>query len=101
MKKFVYLYIGGDMGMPADEAKGKKVMAAWMAWFDTLGKNLVDGGAPFGQRKTVGGKAASKATGYSIVQAADFKAAVAMTKTCPHLTAGDGIEILETTPAQM
>jgi len=59
MKKFLYLYIGGEM--PKSEAEGEKVMAAWMAWFGTLGKNLVDPGAPLGDRKTLGGTAASKA----------------------------------------
>jgi len=83
--------------MPKSEAEGEKVMAAWMAWFGTLGKNLVDPGAPLGDRKTLGGTAASKATGYCIVQAADLKAAIAMAKTCP-LSGGASVEILETMP---
>ncbi len=99
MKKFLYLTIGGKM--PANEAEGKKVMAAWMAWFDTLGKNLVEPGAPLGNRKTLGATFASKATGYCIVQAADLKAAVAMAKGCPAVAAGDSIEILEITPQDM
>jgi len=98
MKKFVYLYIGGEP--PADAAEGKKVMAAWEAWFGTLGKDLVDIGAILGDRKTVGGSAATKATGYCVVQAADLKAAVAMAKKAP-LGPGMSIEILETMPPQM
>ena len=97
-KQYLYLFTGGDMDMPASKAEGKKVMDAWMAWFGTLGKNLVNGGAPLGERKTVGSKASSRATGYTIVQAADLKAAVAMTKDCPHLKIGGGIEVLEITP---
>lgn len=91
MKNFLFLTIGGEM--PADEAEGKKVMAAWMAWFDKLGDSLVDSGAPLGDRKTVGGTAVTNATGYCIVKAADLKAAVAMAKACPGC-----VEVLETVP---
>ena len=99
MKKFLYLTIGGKM--PANEAEREKVMAAWMAWFGTLGKNLVEPGAPLGDRKTLGATFASKATGYCIVQAADLKAAIFMAKGVPALAAGDSIEILEITPQEM
>ena len=94
-KNFLYLYIG-DFEMPADEAKAKKLMAAWMAFFRKLGNNLVDSGAPLGDRKTVGGNAVTKATGYSIVKAADLKAAVTLAKSCPGC-----VEVLEAMPQPM
>ena len=99
MKQFVYLYFGGRM--PANDKEAKKVMDEWMAWFGTLGKNLVQAGAPLGERKTLGSAAGSGATGYCVVQAADLKAAIAMAKTCPAIAAGDGLEILEAVPAKM
>ena len=99
MKKFVFLTIGGKM--PSNDQEAKKVMGEWMAWFGVLGKNLVDPGAPLGERKTLGSAAGSKATGYCVVQAADLQAAIAMAKACPAIAAGDGIEILEATPAKM
>ena len=98
MKRFVYLYIGGKP--PEDAAEGKKLMAAWEAWFGTLGKNLVDMGAILGDRKTLGGTAATKVTGYTVVQAADLKAAAALAKNCP-LRPGESLEILEAMPPQM
>lgn len=94
MKNFVYLYIGGEM--PKDEAEAKKEMARWEAWFREIGENIVDMGAPFGERKSIGAPGASKATGYTIVKAANLKAAVALAKNCP---VGKGtLEVLETRP---
>lgn len=98
MKKFVYLFIGGTP--PADPTESKKVMAAWEAWFGMLGKNLVDMGSILGDRKTVGAPAATKVTGYTVVQAADLKAAVALAKNCP-LGPGESLEVLEAMPPQM
>ena len=99
MKKFVYLFIGGKPP-PADPAESKKVMAAWEAWFGTLGKSLVDMGSILGDRKTLGGTAATKVTGYTVVQAADLKAAVALAKNCP-LRPGESLEVLQAMPPQM
>ncbi|HKZ58295.1 MAG TPA: hypothetical protein VJ547_00400 [Candidatus Thermoplasmatota archaeon] len=94
MKNFVYLYIGGEM--PKNAAEGKKVMAAWEAWFREIGDSVVDMGAPFGERKSIGAPGASKATGYTVVKAADLKAAVALAQNCP---VGNGtLEVLETMP---
>lgn len=92
LKNFVYLYIGGDM--PKNDAETKKVMAAWEAWFREIGDSVVDMGAPFGERKSIGAPGASKATGYTVVKAANLKAAVALAKNCP---VGTGtLEVLET-----
>jgi len=94
VKNFVYLYIGGEM--PKNAAEGKKVMAAWEAWFREIGDSVVDMGAPFGERKSIGAPGASKATGYTVVKAADLKAAVALAQNCP---VGNGtLEVLETMP---
>lgn len=98
MKKFVYLFIGGTP--PADPAESKKVMAAWEAWFGMLGGSLVDMGSILGDRKTVGAPAATKVTGYTVVQAADLKAAVTLAKNCP-LGPGESLEVLEAMPPQM
>lgn len=99
MKKFLFLTIGGKM--PADDKEAKKVMDQWMTWFGLLGKNLVEPGAPLGERKTLGSATGSRVTGYCVVQAADLKAAVALAKACPAIAAGDGVEVLEITPAMM
>src|SRR5437660_1443248 len=77
MAKFLYLYFGGSP--PKSPEEGKKVMDAWMAWFGKAGDKVVDGGAPLGPRKSVGGNATAGATGYSIVSAASLDEAISLT----------------------
>jgi hypothetical protein len=95
MKKgFLYLYSGGNA--PQNEAEGKAMMDAWMAYFGKLGNAIVDGGAPFAPgSKTLGNAPLSKATGYSVIQADSFDAAIALTNGHPHLAYGGGIEVFE------
>ncbi len=94
MPRFVLVYHGGSA--PKSEAEGRKVMAAWTAWFGTLGKAVVDPGAPLGPSSTVraGGVAgdggANPASGYSIIEAADMNGALAMARGCPILSEPDG-----------
>lgn len=99
MPKFVLLYTGGSA--PQDPKEGEKVMAAWMAWFGKLGDKVVDGGAPFGERKALHGAGSSGATGYSIIEAKNLAEAVKLTDGHPHLAVGGGIEVLETVPVGM
>jgi hypothetical protein len=95
MNKYVFLYSGGSQ--PASEAEGKAMMDAWMSYFGKIGSSIVDGGAPFSPGGKLLGKASpSKATGYSVVQAANLDAAIALTAGHPHLAYGGGIEVLET-----
>ena len=96
MAKFLYLYFGGKH--PKNPEEGKKVMEAWKAWFGQVGSKLVDGGAPLGSRKSIGGGAASSAAGYSIVDAKSLDEAIALTKGHPLLAAGGSIEVCETMP---
>ena len=65
MKKFVYLYFGGNP--PATAEAGKAIMADWMSYFQKMGDKIVDGGAPLGPHKSVGGKSTANPSGYSIV----------------------------------
>lgn len=99
--KYVFAYHGGG-GMPEDEEVIAKEMAAWGAWFESLGDAVVDGGNPFSQAKTVAedgsvtdGGGANPMTGYSIVQADGIDAAVAMAKGCPGLANGGEVEVAE------
>jgi hypothetical protein len=93
-KGFLYLYSGGSA--PQDEASGKAMMDAWVAYFRKLGSAIVDGGAPFAPgSKTIGGAPLSKATGYSIIQTDSLATAVALTEGHPHLAYGGGIEVFE------
>ena len=102
MAKYLLAYKGGGMG-DTPEAQ-QKAMEAWMAWFGSLGADLVDQGAPFGPSASVssdggttpGGSA--QLTGYTIITAADLSAASEKAKGCPVLSSGGAIEVYEALP---
>jgi len=103
MANYVFAYTGGTM---ADtEAAQQAAMAAWGAWFGTLGKAVVDAGNPFGPAATIaadgsvseGGSA--RLTGYSILAADSLGAATTLAKDCPVLTGGGAVEVYEIFPA--
>jgi hypothetical protein len=100
MSKFVFAYHGG--GMPESPEEGERVMAAWGAWFETLGAAIVDGGNPTGDSRTVGsdgsvsqGGGANPLSGYTVIEADDIDAAVAHAKGCPILDGGGSVEVAE------
>ncbi len=72
-------------------------MAAWAAWFERCGEQLVDKGAVLsgGQSVTAAGSSPSSrgAMGYSIIQAEDDDAAEALLRAHPHLAWAEGCEI--------
>jgi hypothetical protein len=74
-----------------------ETIAAWTAWFEGMGANLVDTGKPVVDRATLGNcdAAASELGGFSLISAPDLKAAVALAEGCPHLGHGGGVEIGE------
>lgn len=98
MAKFVLAYHGS----PQFETKeaGQAHMQAWMAWVAGLGAAMSDNGQAVGASKTItsdqtvldhGGE--NPLSGYSVLEADDIDAAIAMVKPCPHLSAGGSIEI--------
>ncbi|SFL74252.1 YciI family protein [Shimia aestuarii] len=100
MPKFMFIYHGG--GRPETPEEGEKVMAAWGAWMEGIGAGLIDGGNPAGMSKTVtasgvednGG--ANPVSGYTLVNAADMDAAIAIAKGCPILDGvGGTVEVAE------
>ena len=100
MAKYVLAYRGG--GMAETEAAQQEAMAAWGAWFGSLGSAVVDGGAPFGASAVVGGGAATSAlTGYSILQADDLGAAVKLAEGCPVIKDGGSVDVYETIDVSM
>jgi hypothetical protein len=92
MQKFLFVYYGGKMA--ATPVEQKKSMDDWMNWFKKQGKAVVDAGNP-----TMPGKIVSKTgakvitgaavTGYSIFNADNLDAAVAIAKTSPQLDGGE------------
>jgi hypothetical protein len=100
MAKFLFVYHGGRH--PESKEAVAKVMAAWGAWFGSMGKALVNGGNPVGKSWTVkGGGAVAKdgganpASGFSLIEAGDYDGAVALAKGCPILTDGGSVEVAE------
>ena len=102
MAKYVLAYRGGSV--PETEAEQKSAMEAWMGWFGALGDAVVDGGNPFGPSMTRTGEgeptegAPSELTGYSIVEAADLKAAAELAGGCPVLGSGGSVDVYEAMP---
>ncbi len=97
MGKFVLVYKGG--GMPETEEEQQRVMAAWGAWFGTLGDAVVDPGAPFGASGSVGNGGVSGLTGYTILSAASLDDAVTKAGGCPILDSATGsVEVYEALP---
>ncbi len=94
MPSFLFAYHGGKN--PDTPEDGEKAMAAWGAWFGQIGAALKDPGNPVGPSHTVaaGGTTANgganPVSGYSLVEAADLNAALAMARGCPMVADGSG-----------
>jgi hypothetical protein len=105
MAKYTLVYRGGRA--PETPEEGEQVMAAWMAWYGTLGAAVSDGGAPFGPSMSVspGGDvtegAPSELTGYTILAADDLAAATALAGGCPVLSAGGAVGVYERIDMEM
>ena len=102
MANFLLLYSGGKM--PESPAGQAAVMKDWEIWMGGLGKALVDGGNPFtpaaksiaSDGKVTDGPIGAMASGYSIIKADSFNAAVQSAKSCPALKGGGKITVYET-----
>jgi hypothetical protein len=82
--------------MAETEEAQQAAMAAWGAWFGSLGPAIVDGGAPFGASAAVGGGGSrSGLTGYSILEAADLNVAVKMGEGCPIIADDGSVDVYE------
>ena len=100
MPKYVFAYHGGSI--PESAAAQAEAMAAWGAWFGSLGDAVIDGGNPTGQSKTItadgsvtNGGGANPVSGYSLINAANINAALDHAKGCPILTVGGSVEVAE------
>jgi hypothetical protein len=90
MPNFVFSYRNPNGYTPSTESR-----AAWMPWFDDMGDHLVQLGRPVFERTAIGDCSSvnTELGGYSVVQAEDFDAALAIAKGCPYLDSGGGVEI--------
>ena len=85
--------------MPEGEAARQQAMAAFGAWAAGAGQALVDPGAPLGSPVTVSsagaspGPASGPVGGYSILEAADSDAAVALLADHPFIGRGGSLQV--------
>jgi hypothetical protein len=101
MTNFVLLYTGS--GIPETEEEKANMMAAWGAWYEKMGKAIVDGGNPFGTAKSVsdegvsdGSVSSPSVTGYTIISAESLDAAVKMVHDHPQLNFGGQVSVHQT-----
>jgi len=100
MANYLLVFHGGSM--PESQEEGAKVMQAWTAWFGKLGGAVVDQGNPVSQVRTIAPNGSvsnggtNPSTGYTIINADNLDAAVALAKGCPVLAGGASIEVAET-----
>ena len=101
MAKYLFTYHGGKM--PEGEEAIAEMMAAWGAWFESMGEAVLDGGNPVMTSATVAsdgstsdGGGANPVGGYGLFEAASMDAATEMAKGCPVLTSGGSVEVGET-----
>jgi hypothetical protein len=90
MPQYVLTYRNPTGYVPTAETR-----AAWMAWFDGMGDQLVDQGKPAVARARLGNcnPESTELGGFSIIQADDLEAAAAAAKGCPHLDRDGGVEV--------
>lgn len=100
MPKYILAYHGG--GTPQSESEQAAAVAAWGAWFGSLGDAVVDMGNPTGASQTLAtdgstsaGGGSNPVTGYSLLNAPDLDAAVSLAKGCPIFAGGGTIEVAE------
>ena len=99
MANYIFAFHGGGPSKTPEESA--RVTANWIAWLNGLGDAMVNPGAPCGMSKTVSGSdvadggGANPLSGFTLIQAPDMDAAVALTKGCPIFEAGGNVEVAE------
>ena len=83
---------------PKQYTPSADALAAFNAWFEQLGANLVDRGNPVFDRRALGNTGADTTLGgYTLIHADDLEAAIALAKGHPLLQQGGGVEVGELT----
>ena len=93
MKKFLFIYNASN---DADSEN------AWMTWFTSIGHSVADMGNPFDGGKIVTAAGAKDLSdwsdlvgGYSLINAVDMDAAIALASGCPNKA---GVRVFEALP---
>ena len=97
MEKFVFIYHGGPKFESAED--GRAHMQRWMAWMESISVALIDRGLAVGKSRTAGPDGirndggTNPVSGFSVIQAKHFDAALEMASNSPHVLAGGSIEV--------
>jgi hypothetical protein len=98
MATYLISYHGGS-GPPTAPEAAQQMMAAFQAWVASVGDRMVDPGAPLGAARTVSPSGVSDGgagpEGYSVIQADDLDAAVALVRGHPFVARGGTLVVSE------
>jgi len=96
MANYVLTFRGQPGRTPTAEEE-----ARWPAWFGQISASIADMGNRVGRARSVGyhGQRDDVLSGYIVITAADFDAAVAIAQGCPVLQQGGSLEVGELVPA--
>jgi hypothetical protein len=91
MPNYIFTYHMPTGYVPGSDSTA---VAAWEAFFERMGANVVDPGQPVSERRALGEVGGpTQLGGYSVVSAADFESAVALAKGCPSIQQGGGVSV--------
>lgn len=101
MTKYLFIYHAPTTpaeAAPVDPAEMAAVMQEWGAWAAKVGESMVDFGTPLagGRRVSADGTvtpSTREVVGYTLLEADDLEAALALAKEHPHLRMPGGCEI--------
>jgi hypothetical protein len=91
MPKYVFAYHQPTGYVPTS---AEEVTSAWMAFFETMADHVVDPGQPVLDRRSIGEVGAgTQLAGYTVVEAGDLDAAVALAGGAPTIAHGGGVQV--------
>jgi hypothetical protein len=100
MPNFLITYHGGP-GLPSSAEAREQMLAAFEAWVASVGKNMIDPGAPLGPSKVVtssgvtDGAVGAGVGGYTVLSADSLDAAVGLVRSHPFLSHGGTLQVSE------
>jgi hypothetical protein len=96
MERFLIVYRGAPGSTPEASTRD---LQRWTTWFESLGANAVDRGSfsaaavEIPSRLLGPKESTSSLSGYSVIAAADFNAAVRLAEACPIFDEGGSLDI--------
>ena len=100
MPTYLVTYHGGGP-MPASAEAREQMLAAFQAWATSVGKYMIDPGAPLGPSKVVtsdkvtDGAAGEGVGGYTLLSADSLDAAVGLVQSHPFVSRGGTLQVRE------